>query len=62
MGKECCWKTTVIRVVDKSEKSKCKIAEVCGIPDCPHGLVVRIPGYRSRGPGLIPGATRFYEK
>jgi hypothetical protein len=26
------------------------------------GLVVRVPGYRSRGPGLIPGATRFSEK
>jgi hypothetical protein len=24
------------------------------------GLVVRIPGYRSRGPGSIPGATRFW--
>jgi hypothetical protein len=23
------------------------------------GLVVRIPGYRSRGSGSIPGATRF---
>jgi hypothetical protein len=23
------------------------------------GLVVRVPGYRSRGPGSIPGATRF---
>jgi hypothetical protein len=22
------------------------------------GLVVRVPGYRSRGPGSIPGATR----
>jgi hypothetical protein len=22
-------------------------------------LVVRVPGYRSRGPGSIPGATRF---
>jgi hypothetical protein len=22
--------------------------------------VVRVPGYRSRGPGYIPGATRFY--
>jgi hypothetical protein len=22
------------------------------------GLVVRVPGYRSRGPGLIPGTTR----
>jgi hypothetical protein len=26
------------------------------------GLVVRVPGYRSRGPGLVPDATRFYEK
>jgi hypothetical protein len=26
------------------------------------GLVVRVPGYRSRGPGSILGATRFYEK
>jgi hypothetical protein len=26
------------------------------------GLVVRVPGYRSRSPGSIPGATRFSEK
>jgi hypothetical protein len=26
------------------------------------GLVLRVPGYRSSGPGSIPGATRFYEK
>jgi hypothetical protein len=26
------------------------------------GLVVRVPAYRSRGPGLIPGATGFSEK
>jgi hypothetical protein len=25
-------------------------------------LVVRVPGYRSRGPISIPGATRFSEK
>jgi hypothetical protein len=25
------------------------------------GLVVRVPWYRSRGPGSIPGATRFSE-
>jgi hypothetical protein len=24
------------------------------------GLVVRVPGYKSIGPGLIPGATRFF--
>jgi hypothetical protein len=26
------------------------------------GLVVRVLGYRSRGPGSIPGVTRFSEK
>jgi hypothetical protein len=26
------------------------------------GLVIRVPGYRSRGPGSIPGATKFSEK
>jgi hypothetical protein len=26
------------------------------------GLVVRVPSYRSRGPGSIPGATRFSEE
>jgi hypothetical protein len=31
---------------------------------CDHlcDLVVRVPGYRSRGPGSIPSATRFSEK
>jgi hypothetical protein len=26
------------------------------------GLVVRVPGYRSRGPVSIPGVTRFSQK
>jgi hypothetical protein len=26
------------------------------------GLEVRVPGYKSRGSGSIPGATRFSEK
>jgi hypothetical protein len=26
------------------------------------GLAVRVPGYRSKGPGSIPGTTRFSEK
>jgi hypothetical protein len=26
------------------------------------GLVVRVPGYRSRGPGSISGATRFFRE
>jgi hypothetical protein len=35
---------------------------VCMCVDRLCGLVVRVPGYKSRGPGLIPGATRFSEK
>jgi hypothetical protein len=30
--------------------------------DCLCGLMVGVPGYRSRGPDSIPGATRFSEK
>jgi hypothetical protein len=30
--------------------------------DCLCGLIVRVPGYSSRGPGSIPGSTRFSEK
>jgi hypothetical protein len=30
------------------------------IPDCLCGLVVGVLGYRSRGPGSIPGAARFF--
>jgi hypothetical protein len=26
------------------------------------GLMVRVPGYGSRGPGSIPGANRFSER
>jgi hypothetical protein len=26
------------------------------------GIVIRVPGYRSKGPGSIPGATTFSEK
>jgi hypothetical protein len=33
-----------------------------GLMDHLCGLVVRVPGYRSRSPGSIPGATRFSEK
>jgi hypothetical protein len=29
---------------------------------CFCGLVVKVPGYRYRGPDSIPGATRFSEK
>jgi hypothetical protein len=30
--------------------------------DCLCGLAVRVSGYRSRGPGSIPGITTFPEK
>jgi hypothetical protein len=33
----------------------CSIDSLCG-------LALRVLGYRSRGPGSIPGATRFSEK
>jgi hypothetical protein len=36
--------------------------EACELLDRLCGLVLRVPGYRSRGPGSIPGATRFSEK
>jgi hypothetical protein len=39
---------------------KCVFVGVLAVHDntvC--GLVVRVPGYRSRGSGFIPGATRF---
>jgi hypothetical protein len=36
--------------------------KLCFRPDRLCGLVFRVPGYRSRGPGSIPGATRFSEK
>jgi hypothetical protein len=32
------------------------------VPDRLFGLVVRVPGYRSRGQDSIRGATRFSEK
>jgi hypothetical protein len=39
-----------------------KFCEVFRNADRLCGLVVRVPGYRSRGPGSILGATRFSEK
>jgi hypothetical protein len=32
------------------------------VHNCLCGLMVRVPGYRSRGPGSIPSATRFFWK
>jgi hypothetical protein len=72
----CCWNPTAKfpSVTTQSFQDKCAVAakqnhlthynisttyrgvgRLCG-------LAVRVPGYRSIGPGSIPGATRFYEK
>jgi hypothetical protein len=48
---QCAYKIQSTRVIITTGSS-------CGL--C--GLLVRVPGYRSRGPGSIPGATRFSEK
>jgi hypothetical protein len=44
----------------KNEVFKKKSCDLIGNRLC--GLVVRVPGYRSRDPGSIPGATRFSDK
>jgi hypothetical protein len=39
-----------------------KSTEICRLifdSDCLCGLVVSVSGYRFRGPGSIPGATKF---
>jgi hypothetical protein len=42
--------------------SVCKILIDYKIIDRLSGLVVKVPGYRFRGPGSIPGATRFFSE
>jgi hypothetical protein len=41
--------------VEDIKSSVKKIYRLCG-------LLVSVPGYRSRDPGSIPGATKFSEK
>jgi hypothetical protein len=41
---------------------RCIYYIVCKLKDRLCGLRVRDPGYRSRGPGAIPGDTRLSEK
>jgi hypothetical protein len=43
------------RAKNESTDFDSKICVLCG-------LVVRVPGYRSRGPASFSGATRFSEK
>jgi hypothetical protein len=54
-------RNTLYREVSHCIYVKYKSATVF-IYDRSCALVVRIPGYRSRSLGLIPGATRFSEK
>jgi hypothetical protein len=51
-------------VTKKSNGSNwCRVSVHIRVPlDCLCGLVVRVLGYRSGGPGLIPGTTRFSGK
>jgi hypothetical protein len=50
---------TVLRELSKYELDLVTAQDV-GDRLC--GLVVRVPGYRSRGPFSIPSSTRFSEK
>jgi hypothetical protein len=45
-----------------NQEIEIKFLEVSDIADRLCGLVVRVLGYRSGGPGSIPGTTRFSEK
>jgi hypothetical protein len=47
-----------LRVLEYRTMDKCSICD----PDRICCRVVRVPGYRSRSPGLISGSTRFSEK
>jgi hypothetical protein len=42
-------------------RMKQRIRSDCSSHDRLCGLVVKVPGYRSRGPGSVPGAARFSE-
>jgi hypothetical protein len=58
------WRATVFLLHRSSQHTEYSAADVLHIllRDRLCGLVVRVPGYRSRGPDSIPGATRFSEK
>jgi hypothetical protein len=50
--------TSFFFVIVRSSDPCVSIGTAIALYNC--GLVVRVPGYRSRGPGSIPGATRFF--
>jgi hypothetical protein len=57
-----CHKYKDIQVIDHVLKYLAHFYFAVQFTDRLCGLVVRVPGYRSRGAGSIPGATRFSEK
>jgi hypothetical protein len=52
----------VFKVVSFLQVCKLIFEGISHLSDRLCDLVVRVPGYRSRGPGSIPDATRFSEK
>jgi hypothetical protein len=54
-GQELCYRN------DYDKKREADFKQVCFCSDRLCGLVVRVLGYRSRGPGSIPGTTRRKE-
>jgi hypothetical protein len=55
------WNMTPCNLVWKNTISE-EIGKINIVRDRLCGLVVWVPGYRSRGQGSIPGATRFSDK
>jgi hypothetical protein len=49
------------KYTDKTSADENKL-KIFNLKDRLCGLVVRVLGYRSGGPGSIPGTTRFSEK
>jgi hypothetical protein len=56
----CKYRSTVAKLIELQASLYTRISESNNYRLC--GLVVRVPGYRSRSPSSIPGATRFSEK
>jgi hypothetical protein len=53
----------LVQIANKMELQKnIFFSYILEFPDRLCDLVVRVPGYRPRGPGSIPGDTRFSEK
>jgi hypothetical protein len=65
-SKVCTLLNSVLRWIQPCAGSSClmlntnlNLCSMEGVPDRLCGLVVRVSGYRSRGPGSVPGTTKF---